>query len=448
MKFKIVHEIKGRMRVRFACGRMSLKEADILQYYLLNQESVTAVKVYERNQDAAICYDGTREEIIRILKWFSFHDPAVPEHVWQNSGRETSQRYWDKIVRKVVLRIGSKLFLPVPARNVIVIGKSVRYIWKGIRALGKGKVDVSVLDGTAIAVSLLRGNINTAGAVMFLLDIGEILEEWTHKKSVDDLARSMSLNISKVWLLKDGREVPVDTDQVKQGDSIVIRMGSVIPFDGVVTKGSGEVSQASLTGEALPVPKEAGGYVYAGTVLEAGGLIVQVKETSGSNKYEKIVRMIEESERLKSSMEGNALQIADKLVPYTLFGAALVYLLTGNASKALSVLMVDFSCALKLSIPIAVLSAIREAGTYQITVKGGKYLERIAEADTIVFDKTGTVTKAHPVVAKIVPFVSESEDGLLGLAACLEEHFPHSMARAVVQAAMERGIVHEEGTLK
>ena len=444
MKFKIVHEIKGRMRVRCACGRMSLKEADILQYYLLNQESVTAVKVYERNQDAAICYDGTREEIIRILKWFSFHDPAVPEHVWQNSGRETSQRYWDKIVRKVVLRIGSKLFLPVTARNVIVIGKSVRYIWKGIRALGKGKVDVSVLDGTAIAVSLLRGNINTAGSVMFLLDIGEILEEWTHKKSVDDLARSMSLNISKVWLLKDGREVPVDTDQVKQGDSIVIRMGSVIPFDGVVTKGSGEVSQASLTGEALPVPKEAGGYVYAGTVLEAGGLIVQVKETSGSNKYEKIVRMIEESERLKSSMEGNALQIADKLVPYTLFGAALVYLLTGNASKALSVLMVDFSCALKLSIPIAVLSAIREAGTYQITVKGGKYLERIAEADTIVFDKTGTVTKAHPVVAKIVPFVSESEDGLLGLAACLEEHFPHSMARAVVQAAMERGIVHEE----
>ena len=444
MKFKIVHEIKGRMRVRFACGRMSLKEADILQYYLLNQESVTAVKVYERNQDAAICYDGTREEIIRILKWFSFHDPAVPEHVWQNSGRETSQRYWDKIVRKVVLRIGSKLFLPVPARNVIVIGKSVRYIWKGIRALGKGKVDVSVLDGTAIAVSLLRGNINTAGSVMFLLDIGEILEEWTHKKSVDDLARSMSLNISKVWLLKDGREVPVDTDQVKQGDAIVIRMGSVIPFDGVVTKGSGEVSQASLTGEALPVPKEAGGYVYAGTVLEAGGLIVQVKETSGSNKYEKIVRMIEESERLKSSMEGNALQMADKLVPYTLFGAALVYLLTGNASKALSVLMVDFSCALKLSIPIAVLSAIREAGTYQITVKGGKYLERIAEADTIVFDKTGTVTKAHPVVAKIVPFVSESEDGLLGLAACLEEHFPHSMARAVVQAAMERGIVHEE----
>lgn len=444
MKFKIVHEIKGRMRVRFACGRMSLKEADILQYYLLNQESVTAVKVYERNQDAAICYGGTREEIIRILKWFSFHDPAVPEHVWQNSGRETSQRYWDKIVRKVVLRIGSKLFLPVPARNVIVIGKSVRYIWKGIRALGKGKVDVSVLDGTAIAVSLLRGNINTAGSVMFLLDIGEILEEWTHKKSVDDLARSMSLNIIKVWLLKDGREVPVDTDQVKQGDSIVIRMGSVIPFDGVVTKGSGEVSQASLTGEALPVPKEAGGYVYAGTVLEAGGLIVQVKETSGSNKYEKIVRMIEESERLKSSMEGNALQMADKLVPYTLFGAALVYLLTGNASKALSVLMVDFSCALKLSIPIAVLSAIREAGTYQITVKGGKYLERIAEEDTIVFDKTGTVTKAHPVVAKIVPFVSESEDGLLGLAACLEEHFPHSMARAVVQAAMERGIVHEE----
>lgn len=444
MKFKIVHEIKGRMRVHLACGRMSLKDADVLQYYLLDQKIVTAVKVYERNQDAAICYDGTREEIICILKRFSFQKASVPEHAWQNSGRKTSQKYWDKIVQKVVLRIGSKIFLPMPVRNVFVIGRSVKYIWKGIRALGKRKIEVSVLDGTAIAVSLLRGNMNTAGSVMFLLDIGEILEEWTHKKSVDDLARSMSLNISRVWLLEDGRETLADTDQIKQGDSIVIRMGSVIPFDGVVIKGSGEVSQASLTGEALPVPKEAGGYVYAGTVLEAGTLVVQVKETSGSNKYEKIVRMIEESERLKSSVEGNALQMADRLVPYTLLGAALVYLLTGNSTKALSVLMVDFSCALKLSIPIAVLSAIREAGTYQITVKGGKYLERIAEADTIIFDKTGTVTKAHPVVTKIVPFISENEDELLGLAACLEEHFPHSMARAVVQAATERGIIHEE----
>lgn len=444
MKFKIVHEIKGRMRIHVACSRMSLKDADVLQHYLLGQESVTAVKVYERNQDAAICYDGSRGEIISILKGFSFHKTTVPDHVWQNSGREMSRRYWDKIVWKTVLRMGSKIFLPVPVRNIFVICKSVKYIFKGVRALGRGKIDVSVLDGTAIAVSLLRGNINTAGSVMFLLDIGEILDEWTHKKSVDDLARSMSLNISRVWLLEDGREVLVDTDQIRQGDSIVIRMGSVIPFDGVVTKGSGEVSQASLTGEALPVPKEAGGYVYAGTVLEAGGLVVQVKETSGSNKYEKIVRMIEESERLKSSVEGNAVQMVDKLVPYTLLGAAFVYLLTRNASKALSVLMVDFSCALKLSIPIAVLSAIREAGAYQITVKGGKFLERVAEADTIVFDKTGTVTKVQPVVSEIVSFSSESTDELLGIAACLEEHFPHSMARAVVQAAMEQGIVHEE----
>ncbi|MDE7312226.1 MAG: heavy metal translocating P-type ATPase [Eubacterium sp.] len=444
MKFKIVHEIKGRMRVHFACSRMSWKDAEVLQYDLLRQKSVTAVKVYERNQDAAICYDGTREEVIHFLKKFSFQNTTVPEHAWQNSGRETSQKYWDKIVQKVVLRIGSKLFLPMPVRDLIAICKSVKYIWKGICSLGKGKIEVAVLDGTAIAVSVLRGNLNTAGSVMFLLDIGEILEEWTHKKSVDDLARSMSLNISKVWLLADGKEILVDTGQVRQGDAIVIRMGSVIPFDGVVLKGSGEVSQASLTGEALPVPKEPGGYVYAGTVLEAGGLVVRVKETSGSNKYEKIVRMIEESEQLKSSMEGNAIQIADKLVPYTLLGAAVVYLLTRNATKALSVLMVDFSCALKLSIPIAVLSAIREAGAYQITVKGGKFLERIAQADTIVFDKTGTVTKAHPVVAEIVPFVSEHVDELLGIAACLEEHFPHSMARAVVQAAVERGIVHEE----
>lgn len=444
MKFKIVHEVKGRMRMHIACNRMSLKEADILQYNLLNDASVTAVKVYERNQDATICYTGKREDMIRILQKFSFAEALAPEYIWQNSGREMNRRYWDQIVWKVVLHMGMKIFLPMPARNIFISCKSVKYIWNGIRTLWNGKMEVSVLDGTAIAVSLLRKDMKTAGSVMFLLGIGETLEEWTHKKSVDDLARSMSLNVSRVWMLADGKEILVDTDQVRQGDTVIVRMGGIIPFDGNVMEGNGEVSQASMTGEALPVPKGKGSYVYAGTVLEQGELLIRVKETSGSNKYEKIVHMIEESERLKSSMEGNAAHLADQLVPYTLLGTAAVYLLTKNVAKALSVLMVDFSCALKLAMPISVLSAIREAGTHRITVKGGKFLEKMAEADTIIFDKTGTLTKAHPAVAEIVTFVSESEEELLGIAACLEEHFPHSMARAVVHAAQERGITHEE----
>lgn len=444
MKFKIVHEIKGRIRIHIIRRQMSPKDADILQYYLISQDFITSAKIYERNQDAVLCYTKNREDVIRLLQKFSFEKVSVPEHIWQNSGREVNREYWDKIVQKVVLRIGSKLFLPMPIRNVIITFQALKYIRNGIGTLAKRKIDVSVLDGTAITVSLLRGDKKTAGSVMFLLGIGEILEEWTHKKSVDDLARSMALNISRVWLLADGKEVLADTDQVKPGDSIVIRMGSVIPFDGVVTEGSGEVSQASMTGEALPVAKEAGGYVYAGTVLEAGELVVLVKETSGSSKYEKIVRMIEESERLKSSMEGKAAHLADKLVPYTLLGTAAVYLLTGNATKALSVLMVDFSCALKLAMPIAVLSAIREAGAHRITVKGGKFLEKAAEADTIIFDKTGTLTKAQPAVVEVVPFISADKDELLGIAACLEEHFPYSMAKAVVLAAQEQGITHEE----
>lgn len=444
MKFKIVHEIKGRIRIHIIRRQMSTKDADILQYYLISQDFITSAKIYERNQDAVLCYTKNREDVIRLLQKFSFEKVSVPEHIWQNSGREVNREYWDKIVQKVVLRIGSKLFLPMPIRNVIITFQALKYIRNGIGTLAKRKIDVSVLDGTAITVSLLRGDKKTAGSVMFLLGIGEILEEWTHKKSVDDLARSMALNISRVWLLADGKEVLADTDQVKPGDSIVIRMGSVIPFDGVVTEGSGEVSQASMTGEALPVAKEAGGYVYAGTVLEAGELVILVKETSGSSKYEKIVRMIEESERLKSSMEGKAAHLADKLVPYTLLGTSAVYLLTGNATKALSVLMVDFSCALKLAMPIAVLSAIREAGTHRITVKGGKFLEKAAEADTIIFDKTGTLTKAQPAVVEVVPFISADKDELLGIAACLEEHFPHSMAKAVVLAAQEQGITHEE----
>lgn len=444
MKFKIIHEIRGRMRIHMACRQMTFKEADILQYYLLGQPFITKVKVYERNQDAAICYTGSREAVIKLLQRFSYENIPAPDHVCQNSGRRVSRDYGDRIVQKVVQRVLSKLFLPMPVRTAVIGCRSARYIWKGVRALRRGKIEVSVLDGTAIAVSLLRRDLNTADSVMFLLGIGEILEEWTHKKSVDDLAKSMSLNVSKAWLLVDGREVLTDMEKIRSGDYVVVRMGNVIPFDGTVLKGNGAVNQSSMTGEALPVPKEAGGYVYAGTVLEEGELTICVKETSGSNKYEKIVRLIEETEQLKSSMEGRAAHLADRLVPYTLLGTVLVYLLTRNPSKALSVLMVDFSCALKLAMPISVLSAIREAGTYQITVKGGKFLEKISEADTIIFDKTGTLTKAHPTVVDVVPFIQESPDELLRIAACLEEHFPHSMARAVVHEAKKRGLSHEE----
>lgn len=444
MKFKIIHEIRGRMRIHMACRQMTFKEADILQYYLSGQPFITKVKVYERNQDAAICYTGSREAVIKLLQRFSYENIPAPDHVCQNSGRRVSRDYGDRIVQKVVQRVLSKLFLPMPVRTAVIGCRSARYIWKGVRALRRGKIEVSVLDGTAIAVSLLRRDLNTADSVMFLLGIGEILEEWTHKKSVDDLAKSMSLNVSKAWLLVDGREVLTDMEKIRSGDYVVVRMGNVIPFDGTVLKGNGAVNQSSMTGEALPVPKEAGGYVYAGTVLEEGELTICVKETSGSNKYEKIVRLIEETEQLKSSMEGRAAHLADRLVPYTLLGTVLVYLLTRNPSRALSVLMVDFSCALKLAMPISVLSAIREAGTYQITVKGGKFLEKISEADTIIFDKTGTLTKAHPTVVDVVPFIQESPDELLRIAACLEEHFPHSMARAVVHEAKKRGLSHEE----
>lgn len=444
MKFRIEHEIRGRMRIHAAQKQMSFREADILQYYLSGHSFITSVKVYERNCDVAICYTGEREPVIEALKQFSYETISVPEHVWQNSGREVSREYWDKLVQKVILRAAGKCFLPMSIREIMILCKSVKYIWKGICTLGQRKIEVPVLDATAIAVSVFRGDFKTAGSVMFLLGIGEILEDWTHKKSVDDLARSMSLNISKVWMVADGREILVDTEQVKQGDVVVIHMGNVVPFDGIVVDGAGAVNQASITGEALAVAKEVGGYVYAGTVLEEGELRVQVKETSGSNKYEKIVSMIEESEKLKSSMEGKATHLADKLVPYTLLGTALVYLFTRNTTRALSVLMVDFSCALKLAMPISVLSAIREASTHKITVKGGKFLELVEEADTIVFDKTGTLTNATPTVVEVVPFIEESSNELLRLAACLEEHFPHSMAKAVVNAAQELGLTHEE----
>ena len=391
-----------------------------------------------------ICYVGTREEVLNLLKEFSYENTKLPEHVAAGSGRELNAVYQEKLVMKTVLHYGSKLFLPMPVRAVITSVKSVKYIWHGIRCLMHGKIEVPVLDATAISVSVFRRDYATAGSVMFLLGIGEIIEEWTHKKSVGDLARSMSLNVNKVWLKRNEQEILVKSSDIEPGDHVVIRMGNVIPFDGEVVTGEGMVNQASLTGESLPVRRSVGQSVFAGTVLEEGEIEVLVKAVSGSTRFEKIVTMIEDSEKLKSSVEGKAEHLADRLVPYTLLGTGAVWLLTRNITKTLSVLMVDFSCALKLAMPITVLSAIREAGENNITVKGGKFLEAVADADTIVFDKTGTLTKATPTVKEIVPFSEYSENDLLRIAACLEEHFPHSMAKAVVDAAKERHLSHEE----
>lgn len=444
MKFQIRHEIKGRIRIHVCVNRMTFHEADVLDYYVRSLPGVTAVKVYERGADAAICYQGDRQALITALRRFHVDTAQVPESCLENTGRRLNAEYWEKLVGKVVLRYTNKLLLPYPVRAAITAVKSVRYIWNGIRTLAKGKIEVAVLDGTAIGVSILRGDFNTAGSVMFLLGIGEILEEWTHKKSVDDLARSMSLQVDKVWMKTGETEVLVNVDRIKNGDEIIVRMGTVIPFDGLVTEGDAMVNQSSLTGESAPVHKYPGTSVYAGTVVEEGYLALQVTQSGGESKYEKIVTMIEESEKLKSSVESRAEHLADRLVPYTLGGTVLTYLLTRNAVKALSVLMVDFSCALKLAMPVSVLSAIREAGAYHMTVKGGKYLEAIAEAKTIVFDKTGTLTKAKPIVVDVISFNGEAPEELLRLAACLEEHFPHSMAKAVVDAARARGLTHEE----
>lgn len=444
MRFVIKHEIKGRIRIHVMQNRMTYEQADILQYYLSTQKFVTSVKVQERVQDATICYVGSREDMIDTLRRFQYEDVEVPEVFLKNSGRELNQLYWDKLVNKVVLHIGSKVFLPYPLKAGIAAIKSVKYLWKGITTLAKGKIEVPVLDATAIGVSLFRNDINTAGSVMFLLGIGEILEEWTHKKSVDDLARSMSLNVSKVWLCNGQQEILVPATEIKESDLVRVHMGNVIPFDGTVISGEAMVNQASLTGESMPVRKCKDGFVYTGTVVEEGELTIRVKEVNGSSRFEKIVTMIEESEKLKSSLEGKAEHLADKLVPYTLAGTGLTYLFTRNVTKALSILMVDFSCALKLAMPISVLSAIREASVYNVTVKGGKYLEAMAEADTIVFDKTGTLTKAQPTVVQVVSFNGEEPDELLRIAACLEEHFPHSMAKAVVDAAKEKNLIHEE----
>lgn len=444
MRFVIKHEIRGRMRIHAVQEGMSYQEADTLAYYLNGLETVTSAKVNERVQDAVICYIGDRDVMIEALKKFRYGNVEVPDNFLQNSGREMNGHYQEKLVEQVVLRAASKMFVPYPFRCCFTAAKSVKYIWHGIRTLAKGKLEVPVLDATAIGVSVFRGDMDTASSIMFLLGIGEILEEWTHKKSVADLARSMSLHVEKVWALHDGQEILVSSSDVKAGDQIVVHMGNVIPFDGMVTSGEAMVNQSSLTGESLPVRRIFGNTVYAGTVVEEGELTLEVRETTGSSKFDKIVTMIEESEKLKSSLESKAEHLADRLVPYTLAGTGLVYLLTRNTTRALSVLMVDFSCALKLAMPISVLSAIREANQHRVTVKGGKYLEAMAEADTIVFDKTGTLTKAKPTVVDVISFNGEHPDELLRLAACMEEHFPHSMAKAVVDAAKNKNLQHEE----
>ena len=444
MKFQIKHEIKGRIRIHVIQKRMTFAQADTLQYYLTGYDFIQNVKIQERTCDATIRFQGDREDVIHALRRFSYERIEVPEDFIKNSGREMNRFYWDKLMDQVILHYGTKIFLPMSVRAGIATVKSVKYIWEGLCTLARGRIEVPVLDGTAVGVSVFRGDYATASSVMFLLGIGEILEEWTHKKSVGDLARSMSLNISKVWVLRDGREELKEVTSVQTGDQVVIHMGNVFPFDGDVVGGEAMVNQASLTGESNPVRKAEGGYAYAGTVVEEGEITIRAREVNGSSKYEKIMTMIEESEKLKSSLEGKAAHLADRLVPYTFAGTGLVWLLTRNATKALSVLMVDFSCALKLAMPLTVLSAIREASTYDITVKGGKYLEAMAEADTIVFDKTGTLTKAQPTVVDVISFNGQSSDELLRIAACLEEHFPHSMAKAVVNKAIERNLVHEE----
>lgn len=444
MKFIIKHEILGRIRVHMVQPKMTFEEADILLYYLVNLENVTKAKVYERTQDAVIYYEKERREIIKALQKFGYDQVTVPEGLTEHSGRQMNAEYQEKLLMKVVMRFGGKFLIPAPVRAVWTGVRSLKYLQQGIVSLKKGRLEVAALDATAIGVSILRRDMNTASSIMFLLGIGELLEEWTHKKSVGDLARDMSLNVGKVWLLREEQEILVPAKQIEPEDLVVVRMGNVIPFDGVVSCGEAMVNQTSMTGEAVPVKKTAESYVYAGTVVEEGELIICVKAVSRATRFEKIVTMIEESEKLKSNLESHAEHLADQLVPYTLAGTILTWLLTRNVTKALAVLMVDFSCALKLAIPISVLSAIREAGAHNITVKGGKYMEAAANATTIVFDKTGTLTEARPTVRKVVSFCEQSEDELLRMAACLEEHFPHSMAKAVVEAARKRGLEHEE----
>ena len=446
MKFTIKHESRGRMRVHMEQYRMTYEQADTLLYVIHNHRNVTFVKVYDRTADAVIEYVGDREQIIELLRHFHYESANVPQTVIKTSGRELNNSYQEKLIGSVVWHYSKKLLLPLPIRIALTIGRSVKYIGIGLKCLLQRKIEVPVLDATAITVSLITKDFSTASSIMFLLGIGELLEEWTHKKSVDDLARSMSLNVSKVWLrTPENQEILVESSKIEKGDKVVVHMGNVIPFDGEVLDGDAMVNQASLSGESVPVQRTVGNTVFAGTVVEEGEITIRVKEVEGNNRFDQIVTMIEESEKLKSELEGKAEHYADKLVPWTLGATGLTYLLTRNVTKAMSILMVDFCCALKLAMPISVLSAIREASLYNVTVKGGKFLEAVAEADTIVFDKTGTLTKAHPTVVDVVNFNDEySSDDMLRVAACLEEHFPHSMAKAVVDAASKKGLSHEE----
>ncbi len=444
MKCKILHKSRGRLRVHLCVRRMTLEEADILEYYLRAVDGVTDVRVYERTCDAVVLYQSQRHTVLQALSKFSFlsarEQGLVPEH----TSRELNRDFEERLVFTLLKRCVSKLFFPLPLRTVITVCRSLSYIRKGLMALADRKLSVSVLDATAVTVSLLRGDIDTASSVMFMLHLGEILEEWTHKKSVADLAGAMSLNVDKVWLKTDKQEILVPIGDIREGDKIIVRTGNMIPLDGKVADGEATVNQASITGESLPVRKALGSYVYAGTVVEEGECIICVDRVSGGGRYDRIVHMIEESEKLKSIAEDRASKLADRLVPYTLGGTLLTYLLTRNVTKMLAVLMVDFSCALKLSMPISVLSAIRESNQYNISVKGGRFLEAVAQADTVVFDKTGTLTYAAPKVAEVVTFGGHSENEMLRLAACLEEHYPHSLANAVVEEAKARGLHHEE----
>ena len=443
MKCKILHETTGRLRVHLCCGRMTLPQADVLEYYLRARDGVQEVKVYDRTQDAVVVYGGKRENVISALAQFSFAKAETMELVPEHTSRALNREFEDKLAVTVMRRCISKLFLPAPITTALALLRSVKYIREGISALWHGKLSVSVLDATAVTVSMARGDFATAGSVMFMLHLGEILEDWTHKKSVADLAGAMSLNVDHVWLKTGETETLVPIGDIQAGDCVVVRTGNLIPLDGKIVSGEAMVNQASMTGESMPVPKREGSYVYAGTVAEEGECVVRVEKALGGGRYDRIVHMIEESEKLKSTAEDKASRLADRLVPYTLGGTALTYLLTRNVTKMLSVLMVDFSCALKLAIPIAVLSAMRESNGYHISVKGGRFLEAVAKADTIVFDKTGTLTHAAPTVAQVVPFGEQNEAEMLRLAACLEEHYPHSMANAVVEEAKRRALTHE-----
>ena len=444
MKCTILHDTAGRLRVHLCCKRMTLRQADVLEYYLLAVDGVRSVKVYDRTRDAVVVYDAERERMIRALARFSFEKAEKLDLAPEHTSRTLNREFEDKLALTVMRRCASNLFLPAPVTSALAVIRSAKYIKEGLLALWHRKLSVAVLDATAVTVSMVRGDFATAGSVMFMLRLGEILEEWTHKKSVADLASAMSLRVENVWQQVDGTEVLTKVTDVKPGDRIVIRTGGMIPLDGRVVEGEAMVNQSSLTGESMPVAKRPGSPVYGGTVAEEGECVVCVEKVSGSGRYDRVVRMIEESEKLKSTAEDKASRMADRLVPYTLGGTAVTYLLTRDVTKMLAVLMVDFSCALKLAIPVAVLSAMRESSGHHISVKGGRFLEAVAKADTIVFDKTGTLTYATPKVAQVVPFGGHREADMLRLAACLEEHYPHSMANAVVEEAKRQGLTHEE----